>query len=198
MLVRWNNALFNRTHNRTFPRNFEARRVTSYSCVQGAAEARRLPTRITATRARYVFSLRERPILLLFSITLSLFPSSSPRSDGCYSTRSATFPRTKARKRGVVAWAGGQSYRGGWLAPVNGFRGQWRYTARSHGPSPKNYEPASTASFRGGRIFSLLALDLESRRRQKRKKRSRLRPRLPSRFFHVITISFSCFSIHDS
>lgn len=72
MLVRWNNALFNRTHNRTFPRNFEARRVTSYGCVQGAAEARRLPTRITATRARYVFSLRERPILLLFSITLSL------------------------------------------------------------------------------------------------------------------------------
>lgn len=112
------------------------------------------------------------------SLSLSLFPSSSPRSDGCYSTRSATFPRTKARKRGVVAWAGGQSYRGGWLAPVNGFRGQWRYTARSHGPSPKNYEPASTASFRGGRI-SLLALDLESRRRQKRKKRSRLRPLLP-------------------
>ena len=79
MLVRWNNALFNRTHNRTFPRNFEARRVTSYGCVQGAAEARRLPTRITATRARYVFSLRERPILLLFSITLSLsFSPSSP------------------------------------------------------------------------------------------------------------------------
>lgn len=145
------------------------------------------------SRALRVFVTRaaDPPPLLA---ALSLFPS-SPRSDGCYSTRSATFPRTKARKRGVVAWAGGQSYRGGWLAPVNGFRGQWRYTARSHGPSPKNYEPASTASFRGGRIFSLLALDLESRRRQKRKKRSRLRPRLPSRFFHVITISFSCFSI---
>lgn len=149
------------------------------------------------SRALRVFVTRaaDSPSLLYHSLSLS---PSSPRSDGCYSTRSATFPRTKARKRGVVAWAGGQSYRGGWLAPVNGFRGQWRYTARSHGPSPKNYEPASTASFRGGRIFSLLALDLESRRRQKRKKRSRLRPRLPSRFFHVITISFSCFSIHDS
>lgn len=175
MLVRWNNALFNRTHNRTFPRNFEARRVTSYGCVQGAAEARRLPTRLArVTCFRYASGRFSSSSL---SLSLSSILSSS-RSDGCYSTRSATFPRTKARKRGVVAWAGGQSYRGGWLAPVNGFRGQWRYTARSHGPSPKNYEPASTASFRGGRI-SLLALDLESRRRQKRKKRSRLRPLLP-------------------
>lgn len=58
------------------PSNFDAKRVTPYNCIyreQNSLGSRRLPTCIIATG--YVFSLRERAILLFllsFSLTLSL------------------------------------------------------------------------------------------------------------------------------
>lgn len=102
------------------------------------------------TRARYVFSLRERPILLFSLLSLLLAPTDVIQR-GDHGPPRFREGRRERGGEGGVAWVGGQSYRGGWLAPVNGFRGQWRYTARSHGPSPKNYEPASS-SFRNGSL----------------------------------------------
>lgn len=143
---------------------------------------------------RYVFSLRERAILLF-----SLSPS-SPRSDGCYSTRrprSATFPRRKARRgprRGrvdrVIAGAG-------WHR-LMGFEDSG---ARSHGPSPKNYEPASSASFRGREadLPSVPGLSrwpmIWNRGRKGKKVTAKASPPHFCFLLHAIIISFSCFSI---
>lgn len=143
---------------------------------------------------RYVFSLRERAILLF-----SLSPS-SPRSDGCYSTRrprSATFPRRKARRgprRGrvdrVIAGAG-------WHR-LMGFEDSG---ARSHGPSPKNYEPASSASFRGREadLPSVPGLSrwpmIWNRGRKGKKVTAKASPPHFCFLLHAIIISFSRFSI---
>lgn len=69
---------------------------------------------------------------------------------GCYINDGSVVPRTKRRVRDRERWKSengwrgwiGQSYRGSW-AGVNGFRGQWRYTSKSHASSVKNDEAAA-------------------------------------------------------
>lgn len=159
--------------------------------------SRRLPTRIVATGwlapLRVFVTRAGDPPLLSLS-------SSSPRSDGCYSTRrprSATFPRRKARRgprRGrvdrVIAGAG-------WHR-LMGFEDSG---ARSHGPSPKNYEPASSASFRGREadLPSVPGLSrwpmIWNRGRKGKKVTAKASPPHFCFLLHAIIISFSCFSI---
>lgn len=86
----------------------------------------------------------------------------------------------KEGEEGASAWAGGQSYRGGWLASVNGFRGQWREISRPVSQELWTRLLRLVPWTRGGSPFRsrplALADDLESR--QKRKKGQGL----PSRF----------------
>lgn len=131
--------------------------------------SRRLPTRIVATgwlAPLRVFVTRAGDPLSIFSLS-----PSSPRSDGCYSTRRRHVSE-KEGEEGASAWAGGQSYRGGWLASVNGFRGQWREISRPVSQELWTRLLRLVPWTRGGSPFRsrplALADDLESR--QKRKK----------------------------
>lgn len=162
---------FNRAYkHRTFPPNFDAKhRIASHSREQKRLP-RRLPTRIVATGwlapLRVFVTRAGDPPLLSLSFFSSLWRMLF---------NAATTVRHVSEKEGeegASAWAGGQSYRGGWLASVNGFRGQWREISRPVSQELWTRLLRLVPWTRGGSPFRsrplALADDLESR--QKRKK----------------------------
>lgn len=131
---------------------------------------RRLPTRIVATgwlAPLRIFVTRAGDPLLL---SLSFFSSLWRMLFNAATT--VRHVSEKEGEEGASAWAGGQSYRGGWLASVNGFRGQWREISRPVSQELWTRLLRLVPWTRGGSPFRsrplALADDLESR--QKRKK----------------------------
>lgn len=99
----------------------------------------------------------------------------------------------KEGEEGASAWAGGQSYRGGWLASVNGFRGQWREISRPVSQELWTRLLRLVPWTRGGSPgLSRWPMIWNRGRKGKKVKAS------PPDFcflLHAIIISFSCFSI---
>lgn len=170
-------------------RNIASHRTVARSTEQKRL-SRRLPTRIVVDSRRYVFSLRERAILL-FSLSLSFFSSLWRMLFNAATT--VRHVSEKEGEEGASAWAGGQSYRGGWLASVNGFRGQWREISRPVSQELWTRLLRLVPWTRGGSPgLSRWPMIWNRGRKGKKVKAS------PPDFcflLHAIIISFSCFSI---